>query len=107
MSCRKNACDRCSFFAATVSNSSLMGVQNYHLLPYSTVRLCVFQRRIPDLINLNPPSIVGFSPVSTLLFSNSDNWRSEDCIVLSFISEAFAYRLKEEAPEMDQRCKFW
>ncbi|KRY26083.1 hypothetical protein T03_11339 [Trichinella britovi] len=59
------------------------------------------------LINLNPPSIVGFSPVSTLLFSNSDNWRSEDCIVLSFISEAFAYRLKEEAPEMDQRCKFW
>ncbi|KRY47044.1 hypothetical protein T03_4918 [Trichinella britovi] len=141
-----NACDRCSFFAATVSNSSLMGVQNYHLLPYTTVRLCAFQRRIPAqqplnvfsrisflssadpfrslestfitetdgyvtlliiiLIKLNPPSIVGFSPVSTLLFSNSNNWRSEDCIVLSFISEAFAYRLKEEAPEMDVRCKF-
>ncbi|KRY45460.1 hypothetical protein T03_13628 [Trichinella britovi] len=110
----------------TIVHKSLTICCDSDLLPYSTVRLCAFQRRIPAslestfitetdgyvtlliiiLIKLNPPSIVGFSPVSTLLFSNSNNWRSEDCIVLSFISEAFAYRLKEEAPEMDVRCKF-
>ncbi|KRY44102.1 hypothetical protein T03_4002 [Trichinella britovi] len=91
MSCRKDLfIDRtqhsiCSFYAATVSNSSMMVVQNYHLLPYRTVRLCAIQRRFP---------------------ANSNNWRSEDCIVLSFISESCEYRLKEEAPDMDVRCKF-
>ncbi|KRX69937.1 hypothetical protein T06_10147 [Trichinella sp. T6] len=65
-----NACDRCSFFAATVSNSSLIGggtklpyvnlqltvvhkslmmCCDSDLLPYSTVRLCAFQRGIPAL----------------------------------------------------------
>ncbi|KRZ83182.1 hypothetical protein T08_15342 [Trichinella sp. T8] len=110
----------------TVVHKSLTICCDSDLLPYSTVRLCAFRRGIPaslesafitetdgyvtlliiSLIKLNPPSIVGFSPVSTLLFRNRNNWRSEDCIVLFFISEAFAYRLKEEAPQMDVRCKF-
>ncbi|KRY26852.1 hypothetical protein T01_7728 [Trichinella spiralis] len=74
----------------TVVHKSLTICCDSDLLPYSTVRLCIFQRGIP-------------APVSILLPSNRNNWRSEDCIVLSSTSEAFAYRLKEEVPQMHVR----
>ncbi|KRY50576.1 hypothetical protein T03_11223 [Trichinella britovi] len=132
-----NACDRSSFFAATVSNSSLIGggtelpyvnlqltvvhkslmiCCDSDLLPYSTVRLCAFQHPSSQLLSQELIDVrILFSQMNfeihllmsrslfLLLFSNRNNWRSEDCIVLSFISEAFAYRLKEEAPQMDVR----
>ncbi|KRZ85373.1 hypothetical protein T08_1004 [Trichinella sp. T8] len=135
-----NACDRSSFFAATVSNSSLIGggtelpyvnlqltvvhkslmiCCDSDLLPYSTVRLCAFQHPSSQLLSQELIDVrILFSQMNfeihllmprslfLLLFSNRNNWRSEDCIVLSSISEAFAYRLKEEAPQMDVRCKF-
>ncbi|KRX59624.1 hypothetical protein T09_9549 [Trichinella sp. T9] len=132
-----NACDRSSFFAATVSNSSLIGggtelpyvnlqltvvhkslmiCCDSDLLPYSTVRLCAFQHPSSQLLSQELIDVrILFSQMNfeihllmsrsllLLLFSNRNNWRSEDCIVLSSISEAFAYRLKEEAPQMDVR----
>ncbi|KRX37442.1 hypothetical protein T05_254 [Trichinella murrelli] len=146
MSCRKDLfIDRTrhsmsSFFAATVSNSSLIGggtelpyvnlqltvvhkslmiCCDSDLLPYSTVRLCAFQHPSSQLLSQELIDVrILFSQMNfeihllmsrslfLLLFSNRNNWRSEDCIVLSSISEAFAYRLKEEAPQMDVRCKF-
>ncbi|KRY28853.1 hypothetical protein T01_10400 [Trichinella spiralis] len=88
---------------------------------YSTVCLFTFQGEIP--VSLQSAFITGsdrgfnsvfadvhgdtFFDVQILFLSNSNDQRSENYIVLSSISVAFAYPMKEEVSHIDVWCKFW
>ncbi|KRX14722.1 hypothetical protein T07_12711 [Trichinella nelsoni] len=97
----------------TVVHKSVTICCDSDLFPYSTVRLCAFQRGIPASLESTFITETGtcqnslnFDEQLAQFFDvqiNRNNWRSENCIVLSSISEAFAYHLKEEVPQMDVR----